>query len=66
MRLIDTVNSADEELADLIHKLNDLLEERLKTESYKGLKGQLDSASILVRSWSSNVQKNMNNGWRET
>lgn len=54
---VDLTKITDEELADLIHDLQDELEIRLR--KYKGLKGQCEAASLQVRSWSTQHQQNM-------
>ena len=54
---VDLTKITDEELADLIHNLQDELEIRLR--KYNGLKGQYEAASLHVRSWSTQHQQNM-------
>lgn len=54
---MDLTKITDEELADLIHELQDELEIRLR--KYNGLKGQCEAASLQVRSWSTTHRQNM-------
>ena len=50
---IDTIKISNEELADLIHELNDKLEHRCQNLSHDNwLTKQLNVTSLKVRSWS--------------
>jgi hypothetical protein len=51
----------DEELADLIHELNNELNQRCRIQrpDESWLKRQLRISALSVRSWSSQHQKNM-------
>lgn len=58
---IDTTRMTDEELADVIHELNNELNRRCRIQrpGENWLKHQLRIASLSVRSWSTQDQKNM-------
>lgn len=59
---VDTSKMTNGELADLIHELNNELGERCrKINTGNWLKDQLERASLSVRSWSTQHQKNMKN-----
>lgn len=63
---IDTTKISDGELADLIHELSDELDVRcrnIKTGNW--LTNQLDSATLTVRSWSSNKQRAFKMDWSD-
>ena len=62
---LDVHKLTDGELSDLIHELNDELENRsnkIARDDSKGwLKRQCDSAQLLVRSYSTTHQRNLKN-----
>lgn len=62
---LDTSRMSDGELADLIHELNNELERRCQKLTGSWLNRQLDAASLSVRSWSTQHQKNMR-AWRNS
>jgi len=57
--IVDIYKMSNDELASLIHELNDELEHRCNNLSQGSwLKRQLDSASLTFKSWSSSMQRN--------
>ncbi len=57
--IVDTSKMNNDELANLIHELNDELEYRCNNLSQGSwLRRQMDSASLIFISWSSSVQRN--------